>query len=325
MRILGQDIIKQGGDIIPLVLPVEELKAPASANVSCLSINGKLLVNIRNLNYVLYHAEKLKNSHAFGPLAYLHPETDQTLTTYNYICELDDNLNISAYSLVDTTESDVPPKWEFVGLEDVRLVHWDGELWQVGVRRDTTPNGVGRMEMVKLGVEGNKVKELSRDRMPAPPPNDSYCEKNWMPILDIPYHFVKWTNPTEVVKYDINNKTTETVKVSPQANIQTNDLRGGSQVIPYKNHYICITHEVDLYWSEAGRKDADYWHRVIVWDKDFNIVHASEPFTFMNGKIEFCVGLTLHNNEFIATFGYQDNAAYLAKIPTQIMDGLTGL
>jgi hypothetical protein len=56
MRILCQDIINQGGDVIPLLLPAGELKAPASTNVSCLSINGKLLVNIRNLIYVLYHA-----------------------------------------------------------------------------------------------------------------------------------------------------------------------------------------------------------------------------------------------------------------------------
>lgn len=325
MRILGQDILNRGGDIIPLVLPVDDLKAPASANVSCLSIDGKLLVNIRNLNYVLYHAEKVKNSHAFGPLAYLHPEADQTLTTYNYLCQLDDDFNIFAWACVDTSELDVPPKWEFVGLEDVRLIWWDDRLWQCGVRRDTTPNGVGRMELVEIQAEGAKVKEVSRERMPAPAPDSSYCEKNWMPITDMPYHWVKWTNSTEVVKYDRNTKTTTTVVGKDFKDIGTRDLRGGSQVIPYKNHRICITHEVDLYWSEAGRKDADYWHRVIVWDKDWNIVHASEPFTFMNGKIEFCVGLTIHNGEFVCTFGYQDNAAYLARIPTQLMDELTGL
>ena len=124
MKILGQEILNRGGDIIPLVLPVEDLKAPASANVSCLSIGGKLLINIRNLNYVLYHAEKMKNSHSFGPLVYLHPEADQTLTTYNYLCQLDNDFNIFAWACVDTSELDVPPKWEFVGLEDIRLIWW---------------------------------------------------------------------------------------------------------------------------------------------------------------------------------------------------------
>lgn len=325
MKILGQEIISKGGQIIPLVLPANMLKAPSSANVSTIAVNDRLLINIRNLNYVLYHAENNKNAHSFGPLVYIHPELDQTLTTYNYLCEMDDDFNISAAKMVDTSQLDVPPKWEFVGLEDVRLVVWNGDLWQCGVRRDTTTNGVGRMELVKLFVDADNVKEVSRTRMPAPPPDDSYCEKNWMPITDKPFHFVKWSNATEVVRYNFENNTTETVILKEYKNIGTRDLRGGSQVIPYKDHYICIAHEVDLYWSEAGRKNAHYWHRVIVWDKDFNLLRVSEPFSFMDGAIEFCVGLTIYRNEFIATFGFQDNAAYMARIPLQLMDGLISL
>ena len=32
-----------------------------------------------------------------------------------------------------------------------------------------------------------------------------------MPIIDMPWHFVKWCNPVEVVKYDPETRTTTTV------------------------------------------------------------------------------------------------------------------
>ena len=54
-----------------------------------------------------------------------------------------------------------------------------------------------------------------------------------MPILDQPYHFVKWGNPTEVVKVDVDNKSSETVFHGEMQNIGR-DLRGGTQIIPWK-------------------------------------------------------------------------------------------
>ena len=325
MLILGQEALKHGGRVVPLILPIDELKGPTSTNVSVISINNKLVVNIRNLNYFMYHADKTKNPHAWGPLLYIHPEADRTLTTYNYLCELDDNYNISAWSWIDTTELDVKPIWEFIGLEDGRLIVWDNKFFICGVRRDTTTNGVGRMELSELIVEGSKTKEISRVRMPAPPPDATYCEKNWMPVMDMPYHFVKWSNPTELVRFDPSTGQTESVLQREEVPLNTNDLRGGSQIIPYKNHYICITHEVGLYQTQTDRKDGYYWHRCVIWDKNFNLLRVSEPFTFMDGKIEFCVGLTEHKNSFIVTFGFLDNAAYLIEIPKHRMDKILEL
>lgn len=327
MLILGQEALKYGGRVVPLILPIEELNGPTSTNVSVISINGKLVVNIRNLNYFMYHADKTKNPHAWGPLLYIHPEADRTLTTYNYLCELDDSFNISAWSWIDTSQLDVKPIWEFIGLEDGRLIVWDNKFFICGVRRDTTTNGVGRMELSELEIKDKTVREIKRTRIPGPPPDNTYCEKNWMPIMDKPYHFVKWSNPTEVVQFDPHTNQTRTViqRDAVDLDLDTNDLRGGSQIIPYKNHYICITHEVGLYQTPTDRKDGFYWHRCVIWDRDFNLVRVSDPFTFMDGKIEFCVGLTEHGDDFIISFGFLDDAAYLIQIPKHRMDKILKL
>ena len=91
-----------------------------------------------------------------APLAYLNPENDLHLRTTNYFCEVTDNLEIKSFTQIDTSKLDVPPIWQFVGLEDGRLVRWNDKLYICGVRRDTTSNGEGRMEMSELEVKDGK-------------------------------------------------------------------------------------------------------------------------------------------------------------------------
>jgi hypothetical protein len=40
----------------------------------------------------------------------------------------------------------------------------------------------------------------------------------------------------------------------------------------------------------------------------------------MSTQIEFNTGLALKDNNFIITYGYQDNAAYALKMPTNLLD-----
>lgn len=310
-----------GGSINFLKIPSTDSQGLGLTNPSILVVNGKILLNLRHVQYALYHSEgKQLFQTVWGPLAYLNPEDDVTLRTTNYLCELDKNtLSIDFHKAVDTSEFDVEPKWEFIGLEDARLVKWDDRLSMIGVRRDTTTNGEGRMEISKL----NFTKEISRQRIE--PPTPSYCEKNWMPVLDQPGTFVKWTNPTEVVRIIEGTNDTETVCLVEQDVPFQRDVRGGSQVIPYKDWYIALTHEVDLYHSEQGKKDAQYYHRFIVWDKDWKIVHYSKEFKFIGAQIEFSCGMTYLDGEFIIPFGFQDSTAYIVRFPESVFLEMVGI
>ena len=315
-----KNVLDNGGFIKPLIIPSEYTKGTGLLNPSVfVDEYENILVNIRHIQYTLYHAELNKYEHQWGPLVYLHPENDQTLTTTNYICKLTEDLDIDFYSKVDTSKLDVNPLWEFVGLEDARLFKWHGKMYLCGVRRDTTTHGEGRMELSEIVFRNQKAFEVDRVRIPAPGENNSYCEKNWMPILDQPYHFVKWTNPTEVIKYDLESHTTTQVHIG-QYHQMPADLRGGSQVIPYKDGYITLNHETYLYNSEAGRKDGTYKHRFTYWDKNWNVIKFSENFSFMGGKIEFSCGIAKRKNDFLITFGFQDNAAYILSVPNHIME-----
>ena len=321
MKNFVNQIAEEGGTIHPLLFPSDYLKGPGLTNPSVfVDRNNKILVNIRNISYTLYHAEKKKYEHHWGPLVYIHPENDCHLRTNNVLCGYDDDMKMKTYCRIDTSELDETPLWEFVGLEDARIVRWNDKLYITGVRRDIDTIGTGRMELSELQIDDDGVKEISRHRIPAPGPNDSYCEKNWMPIKDLPYHYVKWTNSTEVVKYDIENETCETVALQDWQDLGCMDLRGGSQVLKWGDGYIALTHETYLLRSDADRKDAIYRHRFVIWDKDWKIVKVSKQFSFLEGSIEFAVGMDYYKDDILITFGFQDNAAYMLRFPKTFLE-----
>jgi len=315
MKSLVRYALENDGDIQPLIIPDKMMTPGGLFNPSVfLDNDGKLLCNIRHCQYTLFHAEKLKYEHHYGPLVYLHPEDDVTLTTTNYIATLDSSYKVDKVIRVDTSNLDVKPIWTFVGLEDARVVRWDNKLYYTGVRRDTTKNGKGRMELSEIELTPKQADEISRTRIPTPNNVDTYCEKNWMPIIDQPYRYVKWSNPTEVVEYDPENHVTNQVHIGEYVKKPT-DYRGGSQVIPFGKYYIAITHNVVMHPSEAGRKNATYRHAVIIWDKNWNVVKYTKFFSFMDNLIEFCCGIAIVDDNVLISFGAQDNAAYIVKLP----------
>jgi hypothetical protein len=317
--------VSQGGKLAPLILPHSITSGMGLMNPSIfIDDDGDILVNIRHVNYTLYHAERDQRFFSpWGPLSYLHPEKDQRLVTTNYLCRLDQDLNIINYTEVDYSQLNVPPIWEFVGEEDCRITQWDGNYYLIGVRRDTTPNGQGRMEYSKIELDKTNwiAKEVQRVRIPPPIDVNSYCEKNWMPILDMPYHFVKWAMPTEVVKANPDTPECEQVltRSTPAVPI---DQRGGTNIVSWGDYYIAFTHEVKLWRNYLNQKDSIYRHRMIVWDKDFNFVGLSKSFAFLDTPIEFCVGAAIRDEKLLLSFGVQDNAAFVLEVPQDVVNAM---
>jgi len=322
-------VLDGGGNIVPLILPADISGGTGVANPSIFYDKqaNSLKVNIRHVGYSLYFVENNQKyqtrwGNDYSPFCYLHPEDDCTLRTVNYLAELNpDTLQMMDFHKVNTDALDIQPVWGFIGLEDGRLVKWEDVYYLCGVRRDVKPNGEGRMELSKL----DGFNEIGRTRIEPPNDPESYCEKNWMPILDMPYHFIKWSNPTEVVKVNPDTGASETVYLSDSVIKPQRDLRGGSQIISYKDYYIAVTHEVDLWKTHHGKKNGKYYHRFLVWDKNFNLVKYSKEFNFMSGGVEFCCGLTFYNNQFLISFSFHDNCSFVLSVPVSFIDNFLEL
>jgi len=317
--------VENGGKLSPLVIPNGLHSGTGLMNPSVfVDDDGEILVNLRHVNYTLYHSEGTQQFPSrWGPLSYLHPEKDQALRTENYICRLDKNLSMTDHTHVEMLNLHTPI-WEFTGLEDARLVKWENNYYLIGVRRDTTTYGEGRMEYTLLDFDKKSftAKETRRVRIPAPLENNSYCEKNWIPIVDKPFTFVKWTSPTEIVWADPKHPLCNQVKISDAPHIQY-DQRGSSQMVKWGNMYISITHEVNLYKNYLDQKDGLYRHRMCVWDDQLNLVGISpENFSFLDAKIEFCAGAAVYQDSLLISWGFQDNSAFILQVPKQVVEDM---
>jgi predicted GH43/DUF377 family glycosyl hydrolase len=306
------------GLIKPLIIPCDLTDGTGLCNPSVLVEDDKIHLILRHVEYTLYICENEQKYQSAnqGPLSYYHREDKSILKTNNYYCELDNNtFEIKSYHKIDTSKLDVKPIWTFIGLEDARLVKWLNKYYICGVRRDTTTNGQGRMELSEIEIGVDSVKEINRSRIEVEN-KDSYCEKNWMPILSKPFHFVKWTDPTEVVEVNIDTKLAQRISHKEKKYNTKYDIRGGSPLIDwFDNTYLCIIHEVDFTLkNQNGHKNASYYHRFVVFNKDYEIIIMTEPFNFMTGKIEFCIGLERYKNDILIAFGFQDNGSYLVKV-----------
>jgi predicted GH43/DUF377 family glycosyl hydrolase len=322
---LVKTILNEGGGQINSIIidDFENTKGTGFCNASVLKVGDKIMINVRHVEYTFFYSQKFQSKFE-GPLSYYHRDDDLSLRTNNYLGELNpDTLQIENYKQVDMSAFDTAPKWQFIGLEDARIVNWSGKIYLVGVRRDTTTNGQGRMEFSEI----ENFKEVSRTRIEVPNV-DSYCEKNWMPIHDKPFHFVKWTNPTEIVKVDLENGTSEQVYLGKQMDGFKYDLRGGTSVIRWDaDTYIAITHE--CYFipkNNLGHKDAIYKHRFILWDNNFNIKLITRPFDFMTGVVEFCIGMEqINETEVVLVFGFYDSCCYAVKCLKEYINKLIWL
>jgi hypothetical protein len=179
------------------------------------------------------------------------------------------------------------------------------------------------MSKIELDKENWTAKEVSRIRIPTPGNNDSYCEKNWYPIIDKPYHFVKWTSPTEIVRtYPDNPPRVEQVSHKETFPVGI-DQRGGSQMIAWNNYYVSISHEVSLWNNYLSQKNGIYRHKLCVWDKDYNLVGLSpENFSFLDAYIEFCAGAAKIEDDLLITFGFSDNAAFVLRVPNTVVEDM---
>jgi hypothetical protein len=57
-----------------------------------------------------------------------------------------------------------------------------------------------------------------------------------------------------------------------------------------------------------------------MWDQNFNVIKYSSIFDFMSAKIEFSCGLAKYGQDYLITFGVQDNSSYILKLSEKTLE-----
>jgi glycosyltransferase involved in cell wall biosynthesis len=255
------------------------------------------LVLVRTVNYVVSDGQ--------------YPTNDGSgiIRTKNYVVEMDNRWRPIVSTLVRDMTGIAKNNFPVEGFEDCRLWANDENYVVSTTVRDLWDNANGHCEMAIVELdEAWRADDLLviRDYQ------HEKTQKNWMPIVGRPGAFLYLCHPTIAIEVANNGRTVEIARhlsagrTEDSTPISLIDVRGGSQLIPHRDGWICLVHEV------AWRPERVYLHRFVRFDAAFKIVALSDLFYFQRVGIEFCAGLARDGDRLVASFGVNDASAHLA-------------
>lgn len=187
------------------------------------------------------------------------------------------------------------------GLEDIRLYTYNDTVKYVATTSGYSENGKSRMIIGNYDID----KSCICDGVVISPPksnHDSWCEKNWIPIIQRKKYIVtdgiymdneeelfiyKWF-PMEIGKINYTTNALEIVKTHQIKNPIFSKIRGSTLFYETIGGLIGVVH-----YSE-DHSPRHYYHMLVLLDKEtLEPLIYTEPFCFEKLGIEFCIGFKI--------------------------------
>jgi glycosyltransferase involved in cell wall biosynthesis len=266
-------------------------------NPSVARVSGYLDCIVRTVNYEVQFGETAA--------AYVTPE-GAPITTRNFYLRLADDLTVlDAHEIAPPVGLPAPEYDQILGFEDLRLVDWHGEAYVNGTCCELEEGGWRNMTRARVNRNEWRLEELA---VLLPDTAPRQAEKNWAPFVkNGELRYLYSYGPTKVVDAEA-----ETLTVSEPA-IRATSFRGGSQLVPFDDGWLCVVHEVA---PVAQTHNRIYFHRFVFFDGDMNIKRVSIPFVFQKPRFEFCAGLAWAKDgkRLILSFGVDDREAWIGTV-----------
>lgn len=313
--------LKEGGQIIPLTIPSSVSHGWALYNPSIIWLKEKrkYFCTIRATSWSLVpELTPALKTHNF-----LRYDDQKPFETRNIFAVLDENFETASCSEITMLHAS-EPQWHWRGIEDLRLASWEGRIFASGTRRDYNPNGEGRIEILEINHRqaDQTTFEIRRSLVELESQERTYCEKNWMPIEDVPFTFVRWADPTQIVSFDKSSKSSSLTHKSFAKRLEGVELRGGTQVIRWNSRlYVALVHEVLGRTTYLGRLQHTYLHRLVVWNNDFEILGISpQGFILLDSGIEFASGMCRKSDSLFVSFGFEDSTPFVLELKSSTVE-----
>jgi predicted GH43/DUF377 family glycosyl hydrolase len=248
---------------------------------SYLYYRGKHLLNTRYVNYWIYPSG-----------CYQFNSGKRLIENKNIYSELeDDEYNPLFYTEMEECIG-LPSNRDClsVGLEDIRLYEYGGEVKYVATTIGYSPEGKSRIIYGKYDIEYHRIIGGTIIQ----PPEHTWCEKNWIPIIwkGEEMFIYKWF-PLEIGKVVDNGDGGKRLNICITHPIELplfKKIRGSSIFVEIEEGYMGIVH-----YSEE-HSPRHYYHMLVLLDKEsLNVIRYSELFVFEKLGIEFCIGFTIRN------------------------------
>lgn len=291
-------------------LPVVEGFAPS--NTTVVVHNNELLFQTRYVSYTKHLASEVFNPYGFDMCQnYLFDNPFYESRNFRWG-------NGKFNEIVYPTGEEV----RFRGLEDARMVVWNGELYTYGVRCDKAN---GKTRIVIYTPDGREVVAQS--------PFDCDVEKNWMAVPDRPMTFVYSFKDYRVVVVKVeddgscrvvdNNNGNDTSEWLKNYWIHFNDIRGGSPLVKIDDGYLAVVHRQE--WINTGLGIGNgYWYRhaIVRFDNNLNVVDITRWFILSHPLCEFCSGMAVYGDKVYLTYSVLDCIPMIMEFT---LDGVMGL
>lgn len=289
------------GDLVPAKfarIDVEPAREGWSLfNPTLLAHNGELVGIVRSSNY------RIDNGRYVMPA-----EDGDRIRTENILVRISGDAVASA-SVIDGPQYGTTP-YPVEGLEDCRLLYTKTGIGVSATVRNAAPfDGRCRIAVADLDLEAGILSGL---RVIASEATQEH-EKNWMPIIGRQQWLYACWADGRVVTVDADDQVPGAFRMLGrwQSPAIAREFRGGSQLVPFDDGYLCVVHEVAFL---DGRRA--YEHRFVFLDAALRLAKVSPAFAFRETKaIEFAAGAAVMGDEVVVSFGVRDAEAWLVFVP----------
>jgi len=254
---------------------------------------NKYCLNIRYVNYYINDKGLYLNcgDHIISKNRYVELSTDLTITNSKWF---DHN--------GDTNR-------KYVGIEDVRIYkdkHTDKMLFI----------GTGFLKDERIGIV-NGLYDLTKNTLDTTEIlssfNNNSCEKNWVytDYKDKTHIVYNWF-PVQLCEIREDDHI-YIVAEKPMPSMFKR-VRGSSCGFNYKNETWFVTHIVSY------EEPRHYYHVIVVFDNDMNLLRYSAPFKFDSDPIEYCLGLVVNDNNVLMSYSTWDRTTRLGIYPKEYIE-----
>jgi len=267
------------------------------SNTAYLYHDGTHILNTRFVNY---------SYGSNGRYIINHPKN--TILTKNIVSLLNDELLPKGYHEMDETNIGlISYDMYSVGLEDIRLYSYNGIVKFIATNVNYVGNRANRMIIGEYDIKNHCYVNSKIIQ----PPTKTSCEKNWVPIIkDGNELFIYTWSPFQIGKI---NQETNALEIVESHNISSPDfhrIRGSTIFIDYDDSYmIGVVHFCEETWPRQ------YYHMLVILDKNtLRPISYSDPFCFQHYGVEFCIGFTMINEDYVFWVSKKDNDTVMVKI-----------
>jgi tetratricopeptide (TPR) repeat protein len=282
---------------------INDIEYNFSSSSSCIiPYNDGYLLNVRLVNYIID-----QNGY--------YNECEPYIITINKSIEINSDFTIIREKLIDVDFN----SRRYIGIEDVRIIKDGDKILFTGTGYHTN-NTVGVVYGQYSEVNYICGKPLNSLAITPAFNLNSNCEKNWVYFeYKRETHMIYDWYPLKICKINKNILDIVEEKTMP---IIFKNARGSTCGFKYKisvNNYE-IWFVVHIVSYESPRH---YYHILVVFDENMNLLRYTAPFKFEGEKIEYCLGLVVEDDRIIMTYSTWDRSTKVGVYSKKYIDNLT--